>query len=727
MQLVTHQYCLKDLYSTSSKLFITEPDQDVFAKTFKITNEIDVYKFKYDRQSQQGTITFLKEELNNHKDSSLVTMELVSNFCLGLLVFSEAGKEDFKQLIDWWSKRSTPESTPLLLELDPERARSLLQAEFWQQIYVRTVRQTQTLADRISTLQKQYLGLRTLHENMQNAFAGVEDYLSQAKLPPLQLVFDNQPTEKSVEPSNLENSNSLELKQLLPISSRGLAVIELHVAKKHDNINGCLTVYVKAAEDQTCFAKWQINYQQLSEGWLSLDLPSIDLGRKQDVELVVEWTTKIGPAPSLSLGQLQSIAEVQAYSNEVALKHSLAFRIWNGLPGTRKVTSPYLLSINEQNIEAIHLGDLGQGAIANLQEVTPNLPTEKLAHIRVIRDGAKILTHPRANGTATIAMLPFCFPPGANHLTATVTTEHEQAGIIEYAMAIIAPGIDPQTCFQESLSLGFSGWVAVEPNMARQISVQLTSPQPEHCHIIVATRLAKDSVPYYAWAHWLNFCSSTQLKEQVISEQVISEQIISEQIIPEQILPEQILPEQILPEEVSEIETPQVVSLPQVETKLRDASLKLAQSTFVRVQELENQGKIQVHPRYNEETVAILSNAVASGTIAVKSTVCTENKKASVVEYAIAVIETDDDAGARLAVTSSESALGCSGWHRIEPNTISQLSLELPSPTTENCHLVLATRLPEDGIQRNAWARWLDFEYVSVVESKTLDLVGEQI
>ena len=704
MQLVTHQYCLKDIYSTSSKLLITEPDQDVFAKTFKITNEIDVYKFKYDRQSQQGTITFLKEELNNHQDSSLVTIELVPNFCLGLLVFSQPGKENFKQLMNWWSKRSPKESIPLLLELDPELTRELLQAEFWQEIYVRTLRQTQTLANRIATLQKQYLGLRTLHENMQNAFAGVEDYLSQAKLPPLQLVFDNQPTEKSVEPSNIEDSNSLQLKQLLPVSSRGLAVIELHVAKKYDNINGCLTVYLKAAEDQTCFAKWQIAYQQLSEGWLSLDLPSIDLGRKRDVELIVEWTTKIGPAPSLSLGQLQLIAEVQAYSNEVALEHSLAFRVWNGLPGTRKVTSPYLLTINDHNTETIHLGDLGQGAIANVREVTPNLPTEKLAHIKVIGDGAKILTHPRSNGTPTIAMLPFCFPPRADHLTATVATEHEQAGIIEYAIAIIAPGIDPQTCFQESSSLGFSGWVAVEPNMARQISLQLTSPQSEHCHIIIATRLAKDSVPYYAWAHWLNFCSSTQLKELVIQEQVI--------------------PEPVIPEPVSEVEAPQVVSLPQVGTKLRNASLQLSQSTFVRVQELENQSKIQVHPRYNEETVAILSNAVIPGTIAVKSTVCTENKQASVVEYAIAVIETDDDAGARLAVTSSESALGCSGWHRIEPNTISQLSLELPFPTKENCHLVLATRLPKDGIQRNAWARWLDFEYV---ESKTLDLVGEQI
>ena len=689
MQLITNQSHLKDIYSSSAKIFIAEQDKNIFFNTLNVANQFNIYKFKYDRQSRRGIITLVGQELNNNLN--LVRMQLVPNFCLGLLGLSKAGEEELAELARWWSERSAESSLPPSIKLNTEQETTALQAEFWQHMYARREKQTYAIAERIGTLQKQYLGLRTLHENMQNAFAAVEDYLSQAKLPSLQLVFDNQPAKKLVEATVLTDSNSLTLKQLLPVASRGIAIVELHVAKKYHNAVGYLTVQLKACEDETCFAEWQISYQQLPEGWLSLDLPSIDMGRKQDVELVIEWNTSIGPAPSLSLAQIQPIPEVRAYINEVALEHSLAFRIWSGLPGTRKVTSPYLCTA-DVDVEPVNLGYLGQGAMARVIEVTPNLPTDEFAHIEVINNGAKILTHPRTEGKPTIAMLPFCFPPEADILTATVATEHEEASTIEYAMAIISPETDPKNCLKEGSAMAFSGWVAVKPNTPRQITLELTSAIKEHCHIAIAARLAEGSLPYYGWAHWLNFFTSSRLQESV-----------------------------------GRVETARVVASSTVQTKLRDASLKLSENGFVRVQEVDNGGKIQVHPSYDCETVAIIAGAIPKETTKIKTIVCTENEEASVVEYAVAVIETDDDAGARLAVTSSESTLAFSGWHRVEPNNLYQIDVELPYPTTENYHLVLATRLPEEGYQRNAWARWLDFHYLSISEREATELVGEQI
>ncbi len=692
IQLFTDQSNLQKIYSSSSKIIVSAQDKHIFLNILDISIPIDIYEFRFEQQSRKGTIVPIYNESTNN----LVRMQLAPSFCLGMLVFCEAGKEELVELARWWSARSSESSVPPLIKLNTERETAALQAEFWQHMYARMTEQTFAIAERVATLQKQYLGLRTLHENLQNAFAAVEDYLSQAKLPSLQLVFDNQPTKKFVEPIHLVDSNCLTLKQLLPVASRGIAVVELHVGKKNHKAVGYLTVQLRACEDETCFAKWQIPYPQLPDGWLSLDLPSIDMGRKRDVELVIEWNTSVGPAPCLSLAQIQPIPEVRAYSNEVALEQSLAFRIWNGLPGTRKVTSPYLLETNNalNDAETVNLGYLGQGAMAKVKEVTSNLPTDEFAHIEVINDGAKILTHPRPNGIPTIAMLPFCFPPGADILTATVATEHKEASIIEYAVAIIDSESDPKTCLNEGAALAFSGWVAVEPNIPRQISLELTFAIKEFCHIVIAARLAEGSLPYYGWAHWLNFCTSSRLQERVIS-----------------------------------VETTKVVTKSVAKAKLRDASLKikLPQNDFARVQEVENSGKIQVHPSYDSETVGILPCVVPKETIKVKTIVCTENEEASAVEYAVAIIESDSDARARLAVTSSETALAFSGWHRVEPNDLYQINVELPYPTEENYHLVLATRLPEDGYQRYAWARWLDFNYVSIAERKTTELVVEQI
>ena len=698
MQIVAERSNLSDIYSTSSKVFIPARDRDIFLN-LKVDDKINVYEFNYEQHSPSQILKLWPDNISNDLNKlKLVRMQLVPNFCLGLVTFSQAGKEELIKLTQWWSERSSPQlPVPPLIELDSNLEITVLQAEFWQQMYGRMEQSTYAVAERIATLQKQYFNLRTLHENMQNAFATVEDYLSQAKLPPLQLNFDNQPVKKLIDPTNFVDSHSPQLKQLLPLSSRGLAMVELHVVKKYDNVSGHLTVQLTACEDNSCFAKWQIPYQQLPDGWLNLDLPVIDLGRKREVELIITWYTNIGPAPALSLGQIQHIPEVQARNGETRLDRSLAFRIWTGLPGTRKVTNPYLLTIDEKDKKSIRLGYLGQGTMTTVREVTPNLPTDEYAHIQVLDNGAEILTHPRSDGTSTIAILPFCFPINANHLTATIATKHEDADIVEYAMAIIKPGTDPKTSLNSNSALAFSGWIAVEANIPRQISIQLNSKIDEPCHIVIATKLAEGSVPFCAWACWLNFFLSSQPEPEEDVKRTVEAQNTNQLIA---------------------FKTNESLSTP---IRVRDASEEVSDNRFAKVQKLKDGNKIQVHPSSEGETIALLTDYLKVGTVRIKSTVCTENAQASAVEYAVAVIDQDDNVTARLAVTSPESTLAFSGWHRVEPNHPYEIDLELPYPINKNCHLVLATRLPEDGYQANAWARWLNLDSVSASARVTHD------
>ena len=711
MQLFIEQSSFKTIYSSSPKLVIADCDRHVWEK-ININNEFDVYIFKIDPKLGSGYLIGSNTEV---AENELLESIIAPNFFSGAIAFSDAGKQKLTKLINWWSSKSIPQSIPKLIVIDRKQQAAQLQANFWQQMYQTMAQQDRDTSERIATLQRQYLGLRKLHEDMQNAFSTVEAYLSQAKLPPIQLVFDTPIIDKSVDPLQINNSNSPILKQLLPVSYRGLAAIELHIDKQYPEARGDLIVSLKACEDKTANTVWKIPYQHLSPGWWNLDLPYIDLGRKRDVELIIEWQTRISPAPSLSLGKQQPILESRAYNDEITLENSLAIRIWQGLPGTRKVTSPYLISTNYQEKMQPQLGYLGQRAMAAAQEVTPNLPTDAFSHIQVLDNGAKIVTHPRADGTATIAMLPYCFPATANRLTASVITNHEAAGIIEYAIAIIKPEVEPKQALSHNLAEAFSDWIAVEANTPREITIDLTRSVAVNCHIVIAARFPQNSPSDFAWAHWINFYSAIAHSDSLIQTAEparLKEDKAnnSKTIDPQSVKPISTSITENIPSQTIETEARELTrdSAP---VRLRDASVGSLQTEFNRVQLIERENKIQVHPVRDEDTIAIVANAIAPNVTKVRSTVCTENEAASAIEYAIAVIAEDDNTSARLAISSPTSALGFSGWQLVEANTLQNIDLNLNVPTKDICHLVLATRLPEHGNQSNAHARWINIEF----------------
>jgi len=666
MQIFTGRSHLYNLYSASAKVIIAAPDKNHLRHYLNsIEQQFAVYQFGFDQQQNKHILLPVDQEINT--DIDLVELQLPLNFGAGFISFTSEGKIELERLIHWLFQKSDRSVNYNLIELDPQQEQTAIQANFWQQMYEGQTTEFQEIARRNSTLQKQYLNLRTLHENMQNAFVAVEEYLSQAKLPELQLTFDNQPIQKLIQPGNVDQSNSLNVKQLLPVSSRGLAVVEIQLAQTDKNATGQVIIQLKYCENKTGFTKWQIPYEEISSGWVSLDLPHIDIGRKRDVELIIDWNTQSGNAPSLGVGKKQLIPELRAYCNESPIDQSLACRVWSGLPGSRKVTNPYLESdLEAQNIK---LGFLGQGILSRVKELTAQA-NDNFAHVQVIDGERKIMTHPRVDGSPSIAILPYAFSAQANYLIATVITEHAQADSMEYALAIVSKDLQSGKQISPESTLAHSGWIVVEPNSERQIALYLDSSPPVNSHIVLAAKLATDSKPDCAWCRWLNF------KLDWRSQNPDNEQAES----------------------------------------LRNVSVDATTEAFPRIQRLNDHGVIQVHPFIGMDTVAILANAVPRDTALVKAIVCTPNEQASDLEYAMAVIEHDDDTQARLAVTRVESALGFTGWHKVGANIPYRLKLELANRTGSKCHLVLATRIPEGGIQNHAWARWLDIVYVAAAE-----------
>jgi tetratricopeptide (TPR) repeat protein len=498
-QLFTDKRYLQDFYSSSPKLLIAQRDRTKFA--FLESNpELTCYEYRRD----ESVIIPLGTEI-----TELVEVQWSPGFFLGFMT-ATADKQELAPLIDWWQQ--TPTNTlPPQLAISAELPPDAFGAEFWQLMFVRITQTNREIAQRISTLQQQYLELRTLHEDTQNAFAAVEDYLNQAKLPPLQLAFEHLP-EKDAPAIFLQSQTQAKtITQLLPISSRSLAAIELHFEKINAQARGNLKIELKTPENQASLAKWLIPYQQISGGWLPLDLPNIDLSYPKEVVLSISPQTELGPPPSLSAGKIQPIPEARVQAGESKLDRSLALRLWQGLPGTRRFLSPYRVSAVEEELEPISAGYLGARTLSRITEITPNLTTEDFPHIAWREEGEKILTHPREGGKATVAMLPFSFPPQGTKITATVITENAEASEIEYALVLSDGEIDPTTFIKGdfSQSIAYSGWISIEPNLQRQIHLNLEQPVDRHYHIILATRLPAKGHWAYAWAHWLNFFISS--------------------------------------------------------------------------------------------------------------------------------------------------------------------------------------------------------------------------
>ncbi|MGB6168755.1 MAG: DUF6212 domain-containing protein [Geitlerinemataceae cyanobacterium] len=508
ISLYADRLLLHDLYTASSQIIIASTDIEILDRLPSQTN-LSFYQFQFDPLTSHGTITRCGEIATEKP----VPISIAPAFCTGYLVASPHGKQELYPLIEWWKKHHPSESCPPLLDLTAVENTLEVTTEFWRFLFDRSQQETQTIATRLSGLQKQYLELRSFHETVQNAFATIESFLSQAKLPALQLAFENQPTPQSIA---VEAGKSHQIQQGLPVPSQGLAAIEIYIAKCHADAVGTLALGVHTLEENTTLAQWHIPYEHLTPGWFPLDLPTIDMGRKQEIELRIGWNTRVEPPPRLALGGAQPIPEACVHQNGQTLNGSLAMRLWTGLPGSRRCLSPYSSWANEPELTSpkwMTSGHLGEKTLSGVLAVVPNSPDESKTHIVALEKGKKILTHPQASGV-TVAMLPFAFPAGTTTVRATVCTEHFEASTIEYALALVKDGEETLTYFENdeiNSGIPFSGWISIEPETPRQITVSLTQPADEHYHIVFGTRLPPGSINNYGWAHWLDFliCESS--------------------------------------------------------------------------------------------------------------------------------------------------------------------------------------------------------------------------
>ena len=424
-------------------------------------------------------------------------------FCLALLAVSPAGKRDLDALREAWSVGAEgflPGATCVDLADGPDAAASVHRSLF------------EAIADaygssaaRLLASRRQYTAFRIVHDQLQNAFDTVENFLSRSQLPPIWLAFACEPSETTLGPAAPDEP--FHLTQLLPIPSQGLAAVELHAVAAAAGASGSLSVAITTCEDARVLGEWSIPYAAVPNGWLFLDLPEIDIAPRQSVSLTTVWNTQSGKPPQLSLTSLQPIPEARvSFAGSGESRRSLALRLHIGLPGSRRTTHPFHIGVRHQP----HISRLGRrlapSALQGYAELDPVPGREPL--VTLIEDKSAIEVRP-VNGGMTIAKLPGALPAGARRLSATIKTEDPDGPLVEYALLALSDGggykrVLTRGSFNGGHG-GFSGWLAVHPDFTTQIHLSLAEPAENSLDLYLATRLAKGQPEICARARWLEF------------------------------------------------------------------------------------------------------------------------------------------------------------------------------------------------------------------------------
>jgi hypothetical protein len=500
---ITDHVSFGTMYNSELKVIVPAVDLKSVVDGCRLSPYIALYGCQ--RRDPSGSFEILR--VGAKRTAARVPMRHPPTFCLALLAVSVTGKAELEALCKVWSgggEGFLPTPTFVNVYGSPDAG-----AAIHRLLFDAATLAYGSSATRLVALQRQFTAFRIVHDQLQNAFDTVESYLTRAQLPPTWLAFACEPAETTIGPQI--DGAVFRATQLLPVSSQGLAAIELHASAAGPDADGVLNISVASGEGRRALGHWGIPYELIPDGWMFLDLPEIDVAPAQSVLLTATWNTRRGLPPRLSLTRPQTVPESRVYiAGEVAeedqSQRSLALRLHIGLPGSRRVAHPLHIGVMRQP-HIRHWGRrLAPSVLRGFAQVDP-VPNRKPL-VRLVGDATAIELQP-VNGGMTVAKLPGALPAKAQRLTATIKTEDPAGPLVEYALLALGPrGAYRQALAKGLLNRrqgGFSGWLPIHPDFVTQIHLKLSEPSEKPLDLYLATRLADGQTANSARARWFEF------------------------------------------------------------------------------------------------------------------------------------------------------------------------------------------------------------------------------
>jgi Family of unknown function (DUF6212) len=287
------------------------------------------------------------------------------------------------------------------------------------------------------------------------------------------------------------------LVQPLPAWSRGLAGIDLHIARGSLG-SGTFFAALYAVDADRGLADWQIPFSDLRRGWLPLRVPEA-LDRSCRVLELRLWS--IGDDAEsplyLSLTPAGLLDEFAARSEprgniDMATASMTAIRLWGGLPGM-----PWEPS-----------GDAAPHPLGG--ELILPILEHAVAQVRATRKfeapfrwfgclpGGRVLLHPLQDRGAA-AMIPLPPVSALRAVTCEVVIEDPRRRTPIACKVVVAdPGATVDQAESEDGVLASSGWVTLaQPEHLYSVTAAVTQPHFGPVNVHLFTRVADDGPDFY--------------------------------------------------------------------------------------------------------------------------------------------------------------------------------------------------------------------------------------
>ncbi|MFG1411945.1 DUF6212 domain-containing protein [Xanthobacter sp. VTT E-85241] len=345
-------------------------------------------------------------------------------------------------------------------------------------------------------------------------FSALETYIQQAGVKLVrQRMF--------VAPDRLTNGSAMvvdvaasAIRQLLPVSSKGVCAIDLLVRFSGGETGGSLKAALYLGDSAEAHATWVIPIPDVvgqKEDWITLSLPQALDGMSRSAILHLE--VQGGSSSAVSLGASRIIANERycpygAGSGHVVGNRPIAMRIWQAPPG---FITPRLPNVVLAEALPTAVETSCRVPPTSLQRVEMLLTAAELPNFAevVFHSGEEQITvHPPQKGIC-IGVLKDLVPAAAMSVSAKGFVASERAQPVEFALVVAeadqAAGVPWSEVPQLTNVVDWSGWRAVAPTQPHQLSVFLT-PEERSGHpprtLFLLTRMEQNRSNAFAWARF---------------------------------------------------------------------------------------------------------------------------------------------------------------------------------------------------------------------------------
>lgn len=483
-------------------------------KYYCIALSTDEKKFENIQNTQFVQPIYIEEDKGNYTFRTgkscfeNINLLAMSHLILGAVTFSKESEKRMQTEVIGKLPIIITEHLKLAILKEGQSSASVFSA--WAQLQLKNA--VTRFATAVTSLQAALMTVRQEHEKMQLAFSSLEVYVAN-HMPPATSVSFSADLTPYYYPEEFKAS-LLCCTQLLPVSSQGFSGIELFFKKPLRQAAGKVQVIVEKRESEDLIGSWEVDFNELNEGWNQFALSETLSGPAESLMLTINWkpiNSQQIPSIALSWHQPLDSYRIQVSNGESPPLRSLAFRCFSCVPGLKmpvlldafypkKLAKEYSRAKYSKTFQdAVQIGHSG-----NSKSLVQSLDSD-----------TRLLVHPSPDGV-TVALLPTKCPKGNTRISAVVKTEHDDASDICYGVALVPKDASIQNIskIQENSKLitAFSGWHVVKSGVKSNIHLMTNAIAEEH-QILLMTKLPPGSSTENAWAtfHEIEFFS--ELKE----------------------------------------------------------------------------------------------------------------------------------------------------------------------------------------------------------------------